>query len=170
MIYQKTNPVGIDLPIQRAQIYLHDKLVSSFDCEINAYGRAYSDKDNNDSIKPRVYIGNGEYKELLTDDTIKGLHYFFIENEESNIVSRSCMSDNEVDIIFIIDDLTKVKGSITHYADEEIKEEIKHYLSGFFDITSVVKGEKALDGFDISKLNFIYPYFVFKLKVIIKEY
>jgi len=169
MLYTKTNPVGIDLQIQRAQTYLHDKLVTAFDCDIGAYGRAYSDKDNN-SIKPRAYIGNGEYRELLTDDTINGLHFFFIENEESTIVSRSCMSDNEVDIIFIIDDLTKVKENIEHYADEEIKEEIKSYLRGFFEIQSVIKGEKALDGFDISQLQFIYPYFVFKLKVIINGY
>jgi len=169
MLYTKLNPVGIDLQIQRAQIYLHDKLETAFNCDITAYGRAYKD-NNKGSIKPLAYIGEGEYIELLTDDRINGLHYFFIENDESNVLSRTCMSDNEVDIIFIVDDLSKVKGSITHYADEEIKEEIKSYLRSFFEITSVTKGEEALNGFDISQLQFIYPYFVFKLKVIVKEY
>ena len=31
------------------------------------------------------------------------------------------------------------------------------------EITYVTKGENALDGFDISKLHFIYPYYVFKI-------
>lgn len=169
MLYTKTNPVGIDIQIQRAQIYLHDKLVTAFGSDISAYGRAYKNSDKG-SVKPLAYISEGEYKELLTNDTIKGLHYFFIENDEATILSRTCMSDNEVDVIFIVDDLSKVKGSITHYADEEIKEQVKSYLRGFFEIVSVTKGEEALNGFDISKLNFIYPYFVFKIKVIIKEY
>ena len=142
MLYIKTNPIGIDLQIQRAQIYLHDKLEIAFNCDITAYGRAYKD-NNKGSVKPLAYIGNGEYKELLTDDRISGLHYFFIENDEAKVLSRTCMSDNEVDIIFIVDDLSKVKGGITHYADEEIKEEIKSYLISFFEIVSVTKGEEA---------------------------
>jgi len=169
MIYLKENPVGVDLPIQRLQESLYTKLNDAFNCDITAYGRAYVNNDKG-SIKPLAYLTNGEHRELLTDDTINGLHFFFIENEESDVISRTCMSDTEVDIIFVIDDLTKVLGDIVHYADEEIKEQIKSFVRNFYKIISVTKGEKALDGFDISQLNFVYPYFVFKLKVIIKEF
>jgi len=169
MIYLKTNPVGIDKPLQRLQESLHTKLIDAFNCDINAYGRAYINNENG-SVKPLAYLTNGEHRELLTDDSIKGLHFFFVEDDNSQGVSRTCMSDTEVDIIFIIDDLTKVRSDITHYADEEIKEQIKSFVKSWYKIISVTKGEKALDGFDISKLHFIYPYFVFKLRVIIKEF
>jgi|AntAceMinimDraft_17_1070374.scaffolds.fasta_scaffold02404_3 hypothetical protein len=169
MIFTKENPVGIDKPIQMLQESLHTKLTDAFTCDVTAYGRAYVDNKNG-VTKPLSYIGNGEYKELLTDDRISGLHFFFIEDDTSEVVSRTCMADTEVDIIFIIDDLTKVRGDITHYADEEIKEQIKSFVKSFYKITTVTKGEKALDGFDISQLQFIFPYFVFKLKVIIKEF
>jgi len=168
MIYTKANPVGIDKPIQMLQESLYTKLTDAFVCDVTAYGRAYVDNKNG-SVKPLAYVET-DYKELLTDDRINGLHFFFIEDDTADVVSRTCMSDTEVDIIFIIDDLTKVRGDITHYADEEIKEQIKSFVKSWYKIISVTKGEKALDGFDISKLHFIYPYFVFKLRVIIKEF
>lgn len=169
MIYTKANPVGIDKPIQLLQESLHTKLTDAFSCDVTAYGRAYVDNKNG-SVKPLSYIGGSEYRELLTDDRINGLHFFFVEDDTSISVSRTCMADTEVDIIFIINDLTKVRGDITHYADEEIKEQIKSFVKSWYKIISVTKGEKALDGFDISQLRFIFPYFVFKLKVIIKEF
>ena len=169
MIFTKVNPVGIDIPIQMLQESLHTKLADAFSCDVTAYGRAYVDNDNG-VIKPLAYVSKGEYKELLTDDSINGLHFFFIENDTSEGVSRTCMSDTEVDIIFIIDDLTKVRSDIVHYADEEIKEQVKSFVKSFYEITTITKGENALEGFDISQLKFIYPYFVFKLRVIIKEF
>ena len=168
MIYTKANPVGIDKPIQMLQESLYTKLTDAFSCDVTAYGRAYVDNKNG-SVKPLAYVET-DYKELLTDDRINGLHFFFIEDDTADVVLRTCMSDTEVDIIFIIDDLTKVRGDITHYADEEIKEQIKSFVKSWYKIISVTKGEKALDGFDISQLQFIFPYFVFKLRVIIKEF
>ena len=171
MIYLKTNPVGVDFQIQRAQQYLYDKLCDSLDCDIEAYGRAYVDIDNDGSVKPIVYEKNGSYREVLTDNRIKGLHFFFIENDEADILARTCMSSNTIECIVIIDDLTKVKNNIEHYQDEEIKELVKSYLKSYFDETvSVTKGRSALDGFDISKLQFIYPYFVFKITGKINNY
>lgn len=168
MIYLKDSTVGIDIQIQRIQQRLYDKLSSSLNCEIHAYGRAY--KTNNDgSIKPEVYE-NGRYKELLTNNKIKGLHFFFIENDESDILTRTCMSSNTIDLIVIVDDLSKVRNDINHYPDEEIKEEVKSYVKSYFEVTSVVKNEAALDGFDISKLHFIYPYFVFRITGTINNY
>jgi len=169
MIYLKNNTVGIDTQIQWVQQHLYDKLVASLNCEVHAYGRVYVDTNKN-STKPLAYIGNGDYRELLINDKIRGLHFFFVENDESDIVLRTCMSSNEVDIIFLVDDLRKVRTDISHYADEEIKEEVKSYLRGFFDVISVTKGIKALDGFDVSKLKFIYPYYAFKIKIKINNY
>lgn len=170
MLYTKESPVGIDIQIQRMQTYLYNKLIVDFDCEIHAYGRAYKDTDEKDSTKPRFYLGDGNYREILTDDTIKGLHFFFIEDDSSETLSRTCLSSNTIDVIVIVDDLRKVKSEIIHYPDEEIKEIVKSYLKSFFEMESVTKGEEALNGFDISKLHFIYPYYVFKITGVINNY
>ncbi|NQV77088.1 MAG: hypothetical protein HQ490_01885 [Lutibacter sp.] len=170
MIYLKSNPKGIDIQIQRIQQYLYDKLSSEYSCEIYAYSRAYKDNENG-SIKPLAYVSSGSYKELLTDNNIKGLHYFFIEDDEAEILSDSCLSTNDVDIIFFVNDITKVRGDITHYADEEIKETVKDYIYKLgFKPQSVTKGGKALEGFDISKIKFIHPFNVFKIKITINNY
>lgn len=167
-IYLKTTPVGIDKQIQRMQQYLYDKIVANWGCEVEAYGRAYVDTDK-ESVKPKAYIGNGEYKELLTDDIIKGVHFFFIEGNAVPL-SHTCHSTNDVDLILIVDGLTNVKSNIDHYADEEIKEDVKSWLKQFWLMETVTKGEDALDGFDISKLHFVYPYHVFKISGTINNY
>ena len=168
MVYTKATPIGIDKQIQRMQQYLHDKIVANWACEVHAYGRAYVDTVK-DSVKPRVYLSNGEYKEMLTDDTISGVHFFFIE-KNAEVLSHTCHSSNDVDLIFIVDDLTKVKSSITHYADEEIKEDVKSWVKQFWLMDSITKGEDALEGFDVSQLHFVYPYHVFKISGKINNY
>lgn len=167
-IYLKTTPVGIDKQIQRMQQYLYDKIVANWGCSVEAYGRAYVD-DDKDSVKPRIYLESGEYKELLTDDTISGVHFFFIE-KNAEVLSHTCHSTNDVDLIFIVDDLTKVKSSIDHYADEEIKEDVKNWVKQFWLMETVVKGKDALEGFDIEKIHFVYPYHVFKISGTINNY
>jgi len=168
MIYLKTNPVGIDIQIQRMQEHLYDKLNTSWGCDINAYGRAYIDEDNDTSIKPIVFKGGVDYKEVLTDDKVDA-QFFFVE-ENSETISNSCISSNNLNLIFIVNDLRKVKGSVTHYADEEIKEEVKSYIKSFWEMQSVIKGKDSLDGFDVSQLKFLYPYFVFKISGSINNY
>jgi len=163
LIYLKDNTSGVDTQIQLIQKYLYNKLVSMYNCEIHGYGRVY--KDGNKSVsKPIAYIGNGRYKELLFDSKIKGLHFFFIVNDESISVKNSNLSNYQVELIIFVNDITKIKQGASHYADEEIKEDIKNIVSPYLRPDTVVKGEKALEGFDISKLQFIYPFFVFKIK------
>jgi len=169
VIYLKTSPKGIDIRIQSMQQYLYDKLVSIYSCEINAYGRVYKEKNDN-SIKPLYYVGNGNYKELLINNKIKGLHFFFVENEESDIISRTCKRSNEIDLIVIINNLKSIKSNISHYPDEEIVLDVLDYTKTFINSNKLTKGEKALDGFDISELKFIYPFFVFKITGTINNY
>ena len=169
MLHLKTDPVGIDNKIQSIQTSLYNKLVASWNCEIEGYGRAYIDDDNG-SIKPLVFKGNIDYEEVLTDDKINGAHFFFIEDNESDLMANTCLSTTDIDLILIVDDLRSVKADILHYADEEIKEEVKSYLNGFCRITKAVKGKDALDGFDISQLKFLYPYFVLKITATINNY
>lgn len=162
MIYLKDNPKGVDIQIQLIQRYLYSRLVNLYNCEVHGYGRVYKNGLKN-AIKPLAYIGNGKYKELLTDNRIKGLHYFFIVNEEAKSVKNSRLSNYQVELIIFVNDITKVKAGINHYADEEIKEDVKEIIAAYMRPDSIVKGEKALDGFDISNLQFIHPFFIFKI-------
>lgn len=161
MIYIKTYPIGIDLNIQKLQTKLYNKLSDLWDCEVDAYGRVYVD-NYKDGVKPLVYVGQGDYKELLFDDTINGVHFFFIVDDTVNKIQGKDLYEADVDIIFLINNIYSVKRDISHFADEEIKEDIRGIINGDFEIQSIVKGEDALDGFQTNKLSFIYPFYALK--------
>jgi hypothetical protein len=169
MIHLKTNPKGIDLAIQKVQQRLYDKITTTYSCDVEGFGRVYVDVKD-DFNAPYAYLSKGEYKEVLNNDTVNGIHFFFVEDDTSSIIERSSLSTSDIDLIVIVNDLTKVKGDVLHYQDEEIKEEVKEFLKGCFKINTITKGKKALDGFDVSKLQFIYPYFVFKISATINNY
>ena len=169
MNYLKNDPKGIDIPIQLAQKRLYDKLIFEYSCDVVGYGRVYTDIVDDSDI-PYAYIGRGEYEEVLTNDKINGIHFFFVERESSDVISRSCLSSTDVDLIVIVNDLTKVKDDVLHYQDEEIKEDVKSFVKNSLEINSITKGKQALDGFDVSKIQFIYPYFVFKITSTINNY
>lgn len=151
------------------QKYLYDNLCKDYQSEINAYGRVFKNTDKG-SIKPIYYKGNGQYIELLTDSKVKGLHFFFVEDNEADVEAGTCFRSSDVDLIVIIDDITRVRGDLEHYADEEIVLNVLQYTRSGFRAFKVVKGEEALSGFDISKLQFIHPFFVFKITGKINNY
>lgn len=167
MIYIKTNPVGIDLNIQKQQTLLYNKLSSLWDCDLTSYGRIYKDEYKG-IIKPLVYIGDADYKELLFDDTIKGVHFFFVDNDVTNKLVAKNMYESDVDIIFLINDIKSVKPTVLHFADEEIKEDIRKHIYGDFQIESIIKGKDALDGFNTDKLHFTYPFYALKFSTKLK--
>lgn len=169
MIYLKTNPVGIDKHIQFAQKYLYDKLSENYSCEIEAYGRVFKN-DYDGSIKPIYYNNDGSYKEVLTDSKIKGLHFFFVEDDKSEIIKGTNKRLTNIDLIVVIDDFRKVKSDVKHYADENIVIDVMSYMKTHLRGSELTKNEEALSGFDISKLQFIYPFFVFKITGEINNY
>ena len=78
MLYKKTNPVGIDVEIQKAQTLLHDKLSSDWGADINAYGRVYLSK-RKDVILPEVFVDGVDYKDVLSLDDNR---FFFIQSNK----------------------------------------------------------------------------------------
>jgi len=160
----KASPVGLDVQIQNLQEYLYDRLSIIWTCSIEGYGRVYSDNVNG-SIIPRWYNSDGEYKDVLHNDTIKGVHFFFIENDYASNIPNTNLFTSNVDLIVIVDDITSVKPNVVEYADEEILADVRGLIKKGFEITSVTKGENALDGFDISKVHFVHPYHVFKISM-----
>lgn len=166
MNYTKQNPVGIDVPIKRIQDALYEKLNTSWK-DIVGYGRVYKTVKG-ERVIPEHYIGEGEYKEVLTDDK-KTAIFFFIES--STIRSMGgCLSKNSVDLIFLVNVL-KAKPEAMDYADEEVRLEVLKIAQLYFtSISETIKGREALKGFTTENLDFIHPYFIFKISGIINNY
>ena len=159
-LFEKQNPVGIDKPIQKLSKRLYDGLGYS---NIDAYGRAYLMKDNDDKVKPHRYIedSNGEYTEILFNDTLNG-HFFFLDNPETKPFT-GVFIETQVDIIFFFN-LENLKPDIDHRADEEIRNEIMAVLERerYFETTNIIKDEDALAGFE-TDLEAIQPRFFLKV-------
>jgi hypothetical protein len=133
-IIRKTNPVGIDKPIDRLQNYLYNSLAWA---NYESYHRAYTNEKNGIKI-PEIYTSNGEYKNVFYNDNFDATSFFIIdENRDTETVNRVDLS-----LIYQVD-LTKIKPAITHRADEEVLNEISFYLkrnSYGFDLTNVKTG------------------------------
>lgn len=146
----KQNPEGIDIEINRIQEKLYNKLNYS---DFDGYGRAYQIES-----KPKFFVKDGDYKDLLLNDKITG-HFFFVEDPITKLES---IYQTNVSIIFFLN-IKKIKPSITTRGDEEIRVEILKVLekSRTFYLEEITKGVEALDGFDHELLD-MQPYHFLK--------
>lgn len=166
MNHIKINPVGIDEVIQTMQIELYDTLSESWG-DIKGFGRIYKNKKQS-RIIPEHYTDNGEYEEVLTDD-MSVATFFFVESGELEN-QGSCLSKTNVDLIFLVD-VAKAKSEIAHYADEEVRIEVLKIVKKHFSVVGkTIKGFGALEGFTTYNIDFIHPYFIFKITGIINNY
>lgn len=163
MLYTILDPTGVDVPIQKAQKVLHDKLNALYGVELSAYGRAYIKKKNNIKI-PEVFVDGVDYKDVLGYDDNR---FFFVQSDSATNIS-SKWYETDVDIYFILN-LKELKPSITHRADEEVHNDIDYILAQTkFEINSIETGiDNVLSDFSLSERdNFNYadfePYHVFK--------
>ena len=96
----KTDPVGIDIPINQLQKKLYTELTKVWTLtEQNSLftGRCY--KNNTDlGLIPELYNSNSEYSELLLDDSKKA-QMFFLIGDRTTISSD--METSNIDIIFL---------------------------------------------------------------------
>ena len=156
MINLKTEPVGIDYEIQRIQQYLYDKL-SNWNLE--CFGRAEIIEN-----KPLVYQKKNDYKEVLFIDGNTNGKFFFVDSEKTSF-SKPFLK-TEVDLYFLLD-TKKIKTSITHRSDEEIRMDILNVLKKRTKEIEIIKGQKALSDFK-TELKDMQPYhfikFSFELK------
>lgn len=165
MLYTKTNPTGIDVPIQKAQKLLYNRLNTEWGIELSAYGRAYINKSRGNKI-PEVFVDGKDYKDVLgTDDS----RFFFVASDSAQRYDNS-LYETDVDIYFLID-LKSVKPSVNHRADEEVHNNVDYVLNHTdLTINSMETGiENVLSDFDLKDSdNFNYAdfesYHVFKME------
>jgi hypothetical protein len=147
MIYKKECPQGLDIWIKRLQEDLYDYLLDEWnlrDKDYNCYGRAYRNRKATGYV-PELYLGNGEYKELLLDDKVAVHSFFGIGN---NIVIDNYKSQTaDVHLVFFVN-LEAIKNT-SHRADVEARLDVYNMLKLEFHqfiLKSEVTGvEKVLE-------------------------
>jgi hypothetical protein len=157
-----TNPKGIDLPIQKLQTYLHNKLPWS---DIEVYGRVFENPSKSKGFTLEAYISKNEYKDVFINDT-KTANIFFIEDKK-HTTKEGIMFTNKLQIVFMVN-LKKAYPNITHRADMEAEiEAIKLIRTrSNFSMTEIEKGiSSVFKGFNTDgiKLTDMQPYHVFSI-------
>lgn len=124
MLVTKTNPTGIDNAIQKLQAYLYGRLITSWnltsdESKYECYGRCYKNKKDNGYIA-ELFTGGNEYREAYWNDNLSVLSFFSVSDKvEAELGSNK----TSVSIILFVN-LVKLKPTITHRADEEVRQDV----------------------------------------------
>lgn len=121
MLYTKVSPVGVDIPIQKLQTYLHDKLLAKWGlqtADYSAYGRCYRNQKEAGYVA-EVYVGSNEYKEVYLDDRIAALSFFGLSGDIDHKVTNTA----DVHLIFWVN-IKRLYPSVVHRADEEVRRDV----------------------------------------------
>jgi hypothetical protein len=159
----KTNPVGIDIPINQLQTAIYDQLNYT---NIEGFGRCYLIEDKQKNKIPANFDQGKDYTEVLPNDKNgSNGHFFFMEDQKSKF--DNSQAETEVDIIFLLN-IEKLKPGIAHRADEEVLSDIFGIIEKYkiFKLKEFIKGAKALEDFDTNLLD-MQPYFFLKISGII---
>lgn len=151
----KTNPVGIDLKIDKLQ----KKIYSYFDgFNVEGYPRVY-DIENKDKVIPAHFVSGNDYKDVLLDDKQDAI-FFFKSDGSDNL--RGSMMSSDVEIFFMLN-LKKLKPSSVHRPDEEIKLELLDVIQRKLnrEQIDIVKGDEVLRGYQTNIRN-MNPYYLLK--------
>lgn len=126
----KSSTVGIDIPIQKFQVYLYSKikvLWNLSDTTLEAYGRVYKNTNDKGFI-PEVFVpglvqsNNTQYKAAYFDETTYSAMYFF--NVEGVTRFNAGQEVDKVSLIIIVN-LEQVKPLLSHRGDEEVRIDIE---------------------------------------------
>lgn len=158
MIHLKNTPIGIDEKIQLIQKAIYNTIGWT---DIEVYGRVNKNTKDGKKIYPEYYIGNGEYKEVLTDDT-KQCTVFFIDRGNHK-TKEGIRFEATVSVVFIVN-LKKLQTEDIKAEQIALKAVQKINL---FEIEELNKGIKeSLKDFYTEGIKFsdMYPYHVFAIE------
>ena len=152
---------GIDIEIEKIRKHLV-KYLGWIGVEV--FGRAYKNVSKDGKLVPEVYIGGGEYKEVLTNDLNSTTIFFFDSDKHTS--GNTLEMQTDLTIVFIVD-LVKLKGNNSSRLDALVQHEALSTLKQItqFEITELTKGLDALKEFDTSKIKLsdMQPYHVFSI-------
>ncbi len=155
IMYRKTNPVGIDKFIDRLQILQQREFPTLFGVSETTclfYGRAEKLDD-----KFIIYISGNNYKEIGFDNEYNFISYIILDgisDHTKGITKQRCE-------LYCHGNLPNLYSTITHRADEELRNEILEQLQRLVEF-SLIKGteiiEKELQPFHSFKIIFDATY------------
>ncbi|WP_177764011.1 hypothetical protein [Flavobacterium sp. I3-2] len=152
---------GIDIEIEKIRKHLLKHLNW---LGVEMFGRAYKNVSKDGKLIPEVYIGKGEYREVLTND-LKSVTVFFIDSDKHTKVN-SLEMQTDLTVFFIVD-LVKLKGNNHSRLDALVQQEVLSTLKQTtqFEISELSKGLDTLKEFDTSKIKLsdMQPYHVFSI-------
>ena len=127
----KTNPVGIDIPLQKLQTLLHGKLITAWDLsgtpmDYQCYGRCYRNKTDNGYVAEYFTGIENKYQEVYFDSQYKAISFFGIGQE---MTEDKGFLKGDVHLVFFVD-LAKLKPAIDHRADEEVRKDVIAAIGG----------------------------------------
>jgi hypothetical protein len=153
MLIQKTNPVGIDVPIQSFQSFIHARLLTAWvgdlptiADEYKSYGRASRNKTDDGYIAEVLQAGNS-YKEVYWDNSLTAISFFGIGQRMNSEIGKLL---TDVHLVFFVN-LKKIKPAIAHRADEEVRKDVFNACSpGMYGF--------QFDGLELSVENVLREY------------
>jgi hypothetical protein len=130
MMFTKTSPVGIDIPVQRFQQFLYPVLKKAWgiqnDADYDSHGRAYRNQTE-DGYIPEVFVGVGndpnqpDHKDVFLDDCKKAISFFSIgEITRYNAGNTAA----PVSLVYLVN-VPMLKPTITYRGDEEIRNDVE---------------------------------------------
>lgn len=174
MLIQKTNPAGVDVSLQKFQAFIHSRLLAAWEIETEntsvyeCYGRASRNKTS-DGYIAEVFKQANSYKEVYLNKALHASSFFGLGARVNN-ENGTCTTD--VHLVFFTD-LEKLKPSIAHRADEEVRKDVLNACTdGLYGFTleSVETGvENALREYPGSRRDErlvyadMHPYHCFRL-------
>jgi hypothetical protein len=123
MLIQKTGAVGMDVKIQQFQAKVYKALCNKWGLAennevFNAYERCYQNQIK-DGYIAEVFTGVNEYKEVFFDDDLTAISFFGLSGNVKHELNEAAI----IHLVFFVN-LKKLKPSITHRADEEVRVDV----------------------------------------------
>lgn len=150
MIYQITNPQGIDFYIQRLQSALYTFLKTEWSLTdstagtvLDSYGRVYGLWTKDSGIIPHVFTGKAEYKEVLFDDTRACVMFFDMGNTFQTTPGYASANVS----LYVHLNLGVIFPTTVYRLDENVRLAVKNYLDADgkgFIVNAVQTGERKV--------------------------
>lgn len=163
---QKVDPQGVDLLIDKMQVHLYSKLsgiLMNWENNHRAYKNPKSNQQN--GLVAEVYTRNGNYRECFFDDKFTTTSFFITEDLTTFVEKESVQT-----ISWILQTkINKLYPSITHRADEELRNEVLKAFKSFkgrIELTSIETGiDNVYREFNTANLKYDSMSNVFVLRV-----
>lgn len=166
MVIAKVNPVGLDATINYMQKVLFEKLNAKWNTDITVYPRCYVNVREEEGKLYKIiehYNDNDEYTNVIAAEVNK---CFFVKTAD---VTPKNLQDYETEVaLYFTVDLSAVKPTITHRADEEVHNDVLEIISKFGNVTFnrlVTEIQKVYSGLDYTTNDDHQPYHCFKIEM-----